>query len=225
MQCDEFPPASSLEGGGPTLTCISWYQNNLGGVLLKAFYADTGLNRAGMPYVIRMNTCDLPATPVSYPRGSEPRPHPKRDTTTTVKAMEKPLWVKDPRSQEKGKGEGGGFILMPIENASPGTYNATLSLSESNKLKDIAILDTSGDIIWESKDVEFVSGKVNNLQYQVVDNTQDLFVAARAESSVVVTAEFTATSVPQATGSSGAGRLRGCVWGVVLMVGMIFAVL
>jgi len=112
---------------------------------------------------------------------------------------------------------------MPIENASPGTYNATLSLSESNKLKDIAILDTSGDIVWEGKDVEFASGKVNNLQYKVVDNTQDLFVAARAESSLVVTAEFTATSVPQATGSSGAGRLRGCVW--VVVVGIAFAVL
>lgn len=212
MQCDEFPPASSLEGGGPTLTCISWYQNNLGGVLLKSFYADVGLNRAGLPYVIRMNTCNFPATPVSYSRGSEPRPHPKRETTS-VKAAEKPLWVRDPR----GKGEG--FVVMPIEPSSAGTYNGTLTLSNSDKLKEIAILDSSGDVVWEGKDVGYAGGKINGLQYKVVDDTQDLFVAARAESSVAVSAEFTATTVPQPTGSSRAGRLKGYVPGVVVGVG------
>ena len=220
MQCDEFPPASSLEGGGPTLTCISWYQNNLGGILLKAFYTDAGLNRAGLPYVIRMNTCDFPEAPVSYPRGSEPRPHPPRSKreTVSVKAAEKPLWVKDPRSEAEG-----GFVVMPIEAAAPGTYNATLSFSGSDKLKDVAILDSAGDVVWEVKNGGFSGGKIAGLEYKVTDDTQDLFVAARAESSVSVTAEFAATSVPQATGTSGVGSLR-CGRGVFVS-GIVLALM
>jgi hypothetical protein len=214
MQCDEFPPASSLEGGGPTLTCISWYQNNLGGILLKYFYADAGLNRDGMPYVIRMNTCNFPKEPESWPRGSQPTPRPpsKRDTVS-VQAAEQPLWIKDPR----GQGDAG-FVIMPIERAAAGTYNATLTLSGSDKLRDISILDAAGDVIWEGKDVDFSGGRLTGLQYSVADDTQDLFVAASAESSVSVTAEFSATSVPQAnTGSSGAGRLR-CGWALFCFV-------
>ena len=189
-----------MEGGGPTVTCISWYQNNLGGVFLRNFYDDLGLKQDD-PYVIRMDTCNFPATPVSYPRGSEPRPHPRRQTDggqQTVQAAHDPLWVRDPRTKSEG------YVLMPLEASGPGTYNATLSLSEADRLEDVSIVDGAGGLVWprdSSAGVSssFANGQQRSLQYQVQDDTQDLFVAAKAATSVSVSAAFTATSVPQAT--------------------------
>ncbi|KAK4032359.1 hypothetical protein C8A01DRAFT_20551 [Parachaetomium inaequale] len=221
MQCDEFPPASSMEGGGPTLTCISWYQNNLGGIYLRYFYDDVGLTQ-DQPYVIRMDTCDFPAKPVSYAQGSEPRPHPKKRQERTVKAADSPLWVRDPRSTDSE-----GYVLMPLEPAGPGTYNGTLSLSNLDSLEDVSIVDGAGGLVWNSTGA--MSGQ-SSLQYEVLDDTQDLFVAARAATSVSVSAAFTATSVPQATGTSSSGAMRsggGCAPGLLaagVAVGIIMGV-
>ena len=209
-----------MEGGGPTVTCISWYQNNLGGVYLRYFYEDVGLNRDNMPYVIRMDTCDFPATPVSYPRGSEPRPHPKRQTST-IKAADSPLWVRDPRTKSEG------YVLMPLEAAGPGTYNATLSLSNVESLRDVSVVDGAGGLVWNgTAGAAFVSGQSVGLQYRVQDDTQDLFVAAKAATSVSVSAAFTATGVPQATSSpSSAARRSGGLYGPGLLAGVVVGVM
>lgn len=203
------------------MTCISWYQNNLGGVYLRYFYEDVGLNRDNMPFVIRMDTCNFPATPVSYPRGSEPRPHPKRQTTSTIKAADNPLWVRDPRTKSEG------YVLMPLEAAGPGTYNATLSLSGAESLRDVSVVDGAGGLVWNgtSAGAAFVSGQNVSLQYKVLDDTQDLFVAAKAATSVSVSAAFTATGVPQATSSpSSAARRGGGVYGPSFLVGVVVGV-
>lgn len=190
-----------MEGGGPTVTCISWYQNNLGGVYLRYFYEDLGLKQDD-PYIIRMDTCNFPATPVSYPQGSEPRPHPRRQTDDgkqqqTVHAAHEPLWVRDPRTKSEG------YVLIPLEAGGPGTYNATLSLSNLARLEDVSIVDGSGGLVWESNAAGSSSSSFTNgqrsLQYKVQDDTQDLFVAAKAATSVSVSAVFTATNVAQAT--------------------------
>ena len=190
-----------MEGGGPTLTCISWYQNNLGGIYLRYFYDDLDLKQ-DQPYVIRMDTCEFPATPVSYARGSEPRPHPKKRQERTVKAADNPLWVRDPRSTNSE-----GYVLMPLESGGPGTYNGTLSLSNLDSLEDVSIVDGGGGLVWNSTGA-IINGQ-SSLQYTVQDDTQDLFVAARAATSVSVSAAFTATSVPQATGTPSSAGMRG----------------
>ncbi|KAH6855796.1 hypothetical protein B0I37DRAFT_411761 [Chaetomium sp. MPI-CAGE-AT-0009] len=225
MQCDEFPPASSMEGGGPTVTCISWYQNNLGGVYLRYFYKDLGLKQDD-PYVIRMDTCNFPATPVSYAQGTEPQPHPRRQADgdgsgggQTVQAAHDPLWVRDPRTESQG------YVLMPLEASGPGTYNATLSLSNPDSLEDVSIVDGAGGLVWDSTAggaPPLADGR-RTLQYSVLDDTQDLFVAARAATSVSVSAAFTATSVPQ-VGSSGAASLASLRGGGVCVLGFVAAV-
>ncbi len=213
-----------MEGGGPTVTCISWYQNNLGGVYLRYFYEDVPVNREKQPFVIRMDTCDSPATPVSYPRGTEPSPHPKRQTNSsgqTVKAADNPLWVRDPRTKSEG------YVLMPIESSGPGTYNGTLSLSSLQGLEDVSIVDGAGGLVWNSTaGAAFVNGQTT-LQYKVQDDTQDLFVAAKAATSVSVSAAFTATSVPQATSSSvSSAAMRGDgVFAPGLLVGVVVGIL
>lgn len=212
-----------MEGGGPTVTCIAWYQNNLGGVYLRGFYDDLGLQQ-GDPYVIRMDTCDFPATPVSYPRGSEPRPHPRRQANggRTVTAADDPLWVRDPRTDSEG------YVLMPLESGGPGMYNGTLSLSSLEGLEDISILDGAGGLVWSSAGAAaFVNGQ-SSLQYEVQDETQDLFVAAKAATSVSVSVAFTATSVPQATSTSStssAAMRRGGGLAPSLLAGVAVAII
>lgn len=214
-----------MEGGGPTLTCISWKQNNLGGVYLRYFYEDVGLDQEDLPYVIRMDTCDFPATPVSYPRGSQPSPGPppKRQATNasqTVKAADDPIWVRDPRTTSQG------YVLMPLESGSPGTYNATLSLSNLDRLQDVSIVDGAGDLVWNmTAGAAFVNGQ--SMQYKVQDDTQNLFVAAKASTSVSVSAAFTATSVPQATTSSksSAARRSGGVCAPGLLAGVVLGII
>lgn len=215
-----------MEGGGPTLTCVSQYQNNLGGVYLRYFYRDLGL-RQDEPYVIRMDTCDFPATPVSYPQGSKPQPHPKRQAANnggkTVKAAHNPLWVRDPRTEAEG------YVLMPLESGGRGTYNGTLSLSSLERLEDVSILDGAGGLVWDSTGAAFVSGQSTSLQYQVQDDTQNLFVAAKAATSASVSAAFTATSVPQATSSQSSAAMRsrggyapGLLAGVPVVIGILW---
>jgi hypothetical protein len=86
-------------------------------------------------------------------------------------------------------------------------YNGTLTLSNLDKLEDVAIVDGAGGLVWNSTGAGAFSGGQSSLQYQVLDDTQDLFVAARAATSVSVSAAFTATSVPQASTSSPSGAM------------------
>jgi len=211
-----------MEGGGPTLTCISWYQNNLGGVYLQHFYDDVGLNKENQPFVIRMDTCDFPPRPVSYQRGTEPDPHPKRQANDgqIVTAADSPLWVRDPRTESEG------YVLMPLESSGPGTYNGTLSLSNLESLENISIVDGAGGLVWNSTArAEFVNGQ-SSLQYKVQDDTQDLFVAAKAATSVSVSAAFTATSVPQANSSVSSSAMRsGGVYALGLLAGVVVGII
>lgn len=210
------------------MTCISWYQNNLGGVFLRNFYDDLGLKQDD-PYVIRMDTCNFPATPVSYPRGSEPRPHPRRQTDGggqhTVQAAHDPLWVRDPRTKSEG------YVLMPLEASGPGTYNATLSLSKADRLEGVSVVDGAGGLVWDGAGGSSFADGQRSFQYQVHDDTQDLFVAAKAATSVSVSAAFAATSVPQATAttpsdSAASGLMHsGGVFPKGLLVGVVVGII
>ncbi|KAK0738762.1 hypothetical protein B0T18DRAFT_394991 [Schizothecium vesticola] len=84
-----------MEGGGLTLTYISWYQNNLGGVYLRCLCEDLGLAQ-DQHFVIRVDTCDFPAIPANYPQRTEPQsPIPgskcQLNSGRSTKATEDPL--------------------------------------------------------------------------------------------------------------------------------------
>jgi hypothetical protein len=210
-----------MEGGGPTITCISWYQNNLGGVYLRQFNADLGGFAQGAPFVIRMDTCDLPAMPVSYPIGTQPSiPPSKRQATAgglNMQGARAPLWVRDPRTQSEG------FVFMPLSDSKPGIYNGTLGFSNTAGLEDIAILDGSGGSLWNNTGT-WISG-TRDVQYQVQDESQDLFVAAKASKSVSVSASFSATGIVRASSSSSSAsrahtwsrRCTVCITGGILI--------
>lgn len=72
---------------------------------------------------------------------------------------------------------------------------------------------------------EFVNGQ-SSLQYKVQDDTQDLFVAAKAATSVSVSAAFTATSVPQANSSVSSAAMRsGGVYALGLLAGVVVVII
>jgi hypothetical protein len=182
-----------MEGGGPTITCISKYQNNLGGTYLRWFYADIG-GPGGLvqdaPYIIRMDTCDFPATPISYPEGSQPSlPLPKRQATGgfTMQGDGDALWMRDPRSESEG------FVIMPLSPSGRGSYNGTLSISDTSRLTNISIIDDGGELLWKISEPWVKGQGSKEVQYEVQDDTQDLCVVAKADRSVDVSATFTAT--------------------------------
>ena len=201
-----------MEGGGPTLTCIARYQNNMGGIYLQRFYADVGGLAQNAPFVIRMDTCDYPATPVSYPQGQQP-PMSKRQATSglSMQGAEAPVWVRDPRTESEG------YVFMPLSDSSPGNYSGTLSFSDTAGLQDISIVDGSGELLWNNTGT-WISG-TRDVKYQVQDDTQDLCVAAKAVRSVDVSASFTATAVlAKASGGPASGAWVGSrvrAWSVV----------
>ncbi|KAF2821079.1 hypothetical protein CC86DRAFT_427235 [Ophiobolus disseminans] len=218
MQCDEFPPASTLEGGGPTLVCISWYQNILGGSYLRYFYSDVSL-ASNAPFVIRMDTCAFPSTPVSFPQGQQPAVPVKRQLTPDapiIRGAAPALYVRDPISEDHG------FVFMPLAPGTPGRYNGTLGFSETLGLSDISIIDGAGDVVWKFNGT-WISG-TRDVAFDVKDDTQDLSVAARVARSVSIGASFTATGVAGSKTAVGDGGRRsvGVVW---VWVGVLVGVL
>jgi hypothetical protein len=109
-------------------------------------------------------------------------------------AAQEPLWVRDPRTGSEG------YILMPLEAGSAGTYNGTLEFSNTESLEDVCIIDGAGVLVWQSPKTSI--DDESNVQYQIQDDTQDLFVAAKASKSLSVSASFTAHSVSPASSSS-----------------------
>jgi len=114
-----------------------------------------------------------------------------------MKAPENPLWFRDPRSNSEC------FILISLEAGGPGIYTGTLPLPNLAGLDNICIVDDSSDLVWNGSAAAFVNGQ-RSLQYEVLDDIQQLCVAAKASTSVSVNASFTATGVSKATSSSAA---------------------
>ena len=198
MQCDEFPPgklcqigvvatidqfisASTTEGGGPSLTCVAWYQNGLGGIYLQRFYADLGLKQDD-PFVIRMDTCDLPSQPVSYPAGEEPTlPMNKR-------AVEDPSWF-DVSSRHSNYG----FIIAPLSDISAGSHEGTLDFLDATVGVRAAVVDGSGNSYWTLGDDFDENGDPVSVAYVLDDDVDGAFLAVAATSSVAISADFTTT--------------------------------
>ncbi|KAK5684741.1 hypothetical protein LTS10_002815 [Elasticomyces elasticus] len=156
-----------MEGGGPTLTCIAWYQNGLGGAYLQNFYRDLSLEQND-PFIIRMDTCDFPAEPVSYPAGQEPASLAlKRDLSSLD-------WLPVP---SRGIG---GYTIRPISNSSGGPHNA--------------IVDGGGTAYWTAE-ANGTSTKFT-VSYDMDEDVADAFLAIAAASSISISADFTATQPP-----------------------------
>lgn len=191
-----------MEGGGPTLACISWYQNGLGGAYLQQFYRDVNLTK-GSPFVLRLDTCDFPASPTSFPNNQLPPPPQKREADwkdggdlSDLGGKYPTHWFPDPHS------EADGFLVIPLMNIGTGLFGGDLTIATNDTLNDVCIIDAAGETLWSSPGTW--ASQVN-AQYQVQDDTQDMFVAARASAMVDVTATLSQTAVPfKSTSSSSA---------------------
>ena len=189
MQCDEFPPgklcqigvvatidqfisASTTEGGGPSVTCVAWYQNGLGGVYLQRFYADLNLKQDD-PFVIRMDTCDLPSQPVSYPAGEEPA------LPVNKRAVDDPTWF-----NVSSRHSNYGFILGPLSDVSAGSHTGTLAFLDSTVGVRAAVVDGSGNSYWTLGDDFAENGGPVSVAYALDDNVDDAFLAIEATNSV-----------------------------------------
>jgi hypothetical protein len=198
MQCDEFPPgklcqlcvftiidqfisASTTEGGGPSLTCVAWYQNGLGGIYLQRFYADLSLKQDD-PFVIRMDTCDLPSQPVSYPAGEEPA------LPVNKRAVDDPSWF-----NVSSRHSNYGFIIGPLSNISAGSHEGTLAFLDSTVGVKAAVVDGSGNSYWTLGDDFAENGGPVSVAYVLDDDVDDVFLAVAATGSVAISADFTTT--------------------------------
>ena len=153
---------------------------------MNLFYQDLGLKQND-PFVIRMDTCDFPASPVSYEKGQEPPLLRLRQSSgdLNMEGSEVAQWVRDPRSESEG------YVIFPLEASETGDYTGTVALSSNDSLTDVCLIDSSGETLWNSPGT-WTNGDTA-LQYRVQDGTQDLFVAAKASTTVSINASFTST--------------------------------
>ncbi|KAF7189708.1 hypothetical protein HII31_08815 [Pseudocercospora fuligena] len=196
LDCDEFPPAAStLEGGGPHWTCISADQNRRGGQFLGAFYRRCALEK-GDKFVLRIDDC------AKYPVQSELDLGLDRRSGTDGLATETFETALDWLSNSRAGSEDA-LAVLPLDKVKAGQYGATLSLSDTSNIKELTLYDSSGDSYW-SLDGDIP--KEVKLQYNVSQDTSDLFIAAIAKKSVSIGANFaaTASTIPQASTCSGA---------------------
>lgn len=107
----------------------------------------------------------------------------------------------------------------------------TLSLSKADRLEGVSVVDGAGGLVWDGAGGSSFADGQRSFQYQVHDDTQDLFVAAKAATSVSVSAAFAATSVPQATAttpsdSAASGLMHsGGVFPKGLLVGVVVGII
>ncbi|KAJ6489809.1 hypothetical protein C8R45DRAFT_1138574 [Mycena sanguinolenta] len=202
MQCDEFPPASTLEGGpGSHLMCISWKQNSgLQGPLIRRYRAFYNL-QPNDQFVVRMGSCTGASSGLQN-RGDSNDDSPSvaaGPDGDTVLSSGSTWWIADPRANGTNNA---GFVVIPLSNITAGTYNCTLSFSNLDHLESLDILDGDGWAYWSQSAPFSAPDFAPSFS---VNDSDDLVVAAAAAQSVSVSASIEATLLPKA--SSAANRM------------------
>lgn len=210
---DHFISASTTEGGGPSRTCVAWYQNGLGGNYLNLFYLDLNLQQ-GDPFVIRMDTCDFASEPVSYPASEIPAlPVDKR-------AVDNPDWF-----NVSSRNSNYGYIIRPLSNISAGSHEGTLAFLGSTDGIRAAVVDGSGDSYWTLGNDTAENGVPVSVSYALDSNVDDAFLAIAATSSIAISADFTATEpiAAAATTSTNSESTASSGTRTVRMTSVVFA--
>ena len=205
LECDEFPPASTTEGGtGASRLCIPASQNSkLQGPLINCYIEFYGL-QAGQQFVVRMNSC---ATSPSRLRArdtpdDDPSVQANGDGTLTLSSTAA-QWIANPNTVGGG-GNGTGFVVIPLANVTQGSYTASLNFSSLDGFQDLAVVDGDGFRYWGLGDT--LDSPSFNPVFDVSEDDADLVVAAAASSSVSVSATLVAHVQPSATTSASAAR-------------------
>ncbi|KAJ6489799.1 hypothetical protein C8R45DRAFT_991835 [Mycena sanguinolenta] len=205
MQCDEFPPASTLEGGpGSHLMCISWKQNSgLQGPLIRWYRVFYNL-QPNDQFVVRMGSCASASSGLQN-RGDSNDNSPSvaaGPDGDTVLSSGSTWWIADPRANGTNVNNAG-FVVLPLNNITAGAYNCTLSFANLDHLDSLDIMDGDGWAYW-SQSAPF-SATPDFAPSFSVNDSDDLVVVAAAAQSVSVSASIEATQIP--TASSAANRM------------------
>lgn len=150
-ECDEFPPASSREGGpGAHIQCIAGFQNQLGGKIMQSYASKIGFNlQPNEPYIIRVmpgcsgitkrhQTLPLRNSNHLVTRDSSSSSAPANIQTVAPSAT--PSFLQDPRP---GAVNGSGFYLALLEDTPAGDYQLLLDLNGT--VSEVTITDGDGD--------------------------------------------------------------------------------
>lgn len=153
VTCDEYPPASAMEGGGmASLACIPEAQNTNGGVDLGRFLSKCKVNRnnpyllriqGGCGHVLKRNSLDLAGHLYLHSNLTDDfsAPSLRRDIVNTTinvsgksSALIESMTLEDPSS----------YVAIELGELSVGVYNLTVSFDATPE--DVVIVDNSGEM-------------------------------------------------------------------------------
>ncbi|KAF9892097.1 hypothetical protein FE257_002503 [Aspergillus nanangensis] len=242
-ECDEFPPASTTEGGDPNChkMCIPWFQNSLGGSMIWSYATTVYSLKKGQAFIIRVIPgCEYleildelerretdPEMDAQIRKGLEVLDQiERRQSDTTQLSNSSSSWYEDPRIGAK---DGYGWIFNGIFDAPDGEYSMNIGLSQ--QVEQLAIIDGNGD--------EYLSetNPDKDGSYSItVEDATDLSIVAYGKkeddikisysAQVAPLAANTATSAPTATTSSSTGSVAsldlviGSLVGVAIVVAL-----
>ncbi|KAH6633880.1 hypothetical protein B0J18DRAFT_1477 [Chaetomium sp. MPI-SDFR-AT-0129] len=212
LECDEFPMASTLEGGfKATRMCIPASQNSkFQGPFINCLIEFYDI-QPGQRFVVRMVSCS--ATGAKMRRrddtansSDDPTVQTNSDGTLTL-VSNTTQWIPYPQRANPSDTGGTGFVVIPLGNATQGSYNTTLSFSSLDGLQHLAIVDSDGFAYWSAQGLNSFSSTptLPQISFNVSAGDIDLVLAAAASSRVSVSAAILATVTPRP--SSGARPL------------------
>ncbi|KAK4042219.1 hypothetical protein C8A01DRAFT_33715 [Parachaetomium inaequale] len=227
LECDEFPLACTEEGGdGSSRMCIPSSQNSgLQGPMINCYLEFYNI-QAGDKFVVRMDSCSSIGKSLRV-RGNTPN-NPDSPTVQTnsdgtlTLSSDATEWIPYPDRDTTGNGNGGGIVVIPLGNATLGSYTAMLGFSSLDGFQHLAVVDGEGFASWDlqGNNNGTLPGAQTPQQLALSfslgdgdgdndDDDTDLAVAAAASSRVSVSATLVATvspPPPPATSSSAAAR-------------------
>ncbi|KAH8590745.1 hypothetical protein B0O99DRAFT_634029 [Bisporella sp. PMI_857] len=128
-ECDEFPPASSTQGGaGAHKLCIVWWQNQLGGKLIQSYKWLYRL-QPNQKFIIRVVPGCAKFSAAKREIDSSKQSYTAANST----------WHQDRRP---GAEDGVGFVFAPMTEVKAGTYNISLDLG--SPVIELSITDGNG---------------------------------------------------------------------------------
>ncbi|KAK4143983.1 uncharacterized protein C8A04DRAFT_28327 [Dichotomopilus funicola] len=163
LECDEFPMASILEGGSSaTRMCILASQNSkFQGPFINCLIEFYDI-RPGQRFVVRMVSCS--ATGAKMRRrddtansSDDPTVQTNSDGTLTL-VSNTTQWIPYPQRADSSDTGGTGFVVIPLGNATQGSYNTTLSFSSLDGLQHLAIVDSDGFAYWSAQSLNSFTG-------------------------------------------------------------------
>ncbi|KAK6538308.1 hypothetical protein TWF694_011188 [Orbilia ellipsospora] len=204
-QCDEFPFGSTLEGGTSAAytNCIAWWQNNVGGVMIRQYVAFYNI-QPNDKFVVRVTpSCaylsqlgsQSPSRREIVARQSD---QPRNSTVGGNSVLSNTFsgWYKNPIGSD-----GEGFVLSPLGTVNGGIYSTEVRLT--GDASNIYVIDGDGvEYAGTGTTGTSISQSSKYTLNFTLPSGDDLTLVAPAMENANVAMSYTATVQPLPSDSS-----------------------